>query len=131
MIGMEPFFEATGPTEIVAEAQAKKLHRGFIIIRMKSYLLKEQLQLQSTGTSLCTFAYFYEVITNRYPNFFTSSFVSLVLNRWNSSHSQLMELLKIKRRFMEKVDSDNNWKTAWARMILGWHLFLRLSCKIC
>ena len=81
MIGMEPFFEATGPTEIVAEAQAKKLHRGFIMIRVKSYLFKEQFQLQSTGTSLCTFAYFYEVITNCYPNFFTSSFFSLVLIR--------------------------------------------------
>ena len=38
-----------------------------------------------------------------------------------------MELFKSKESFKEKVDSNNNWKTAWPRMILEWHLFLRLS----
>ena len=38
-----------------------------------------------------------------------------------------MELFKRKESFKEKVDSNNNWKTAWPRMILEWHLFLRLS----
>ena len=38
-----------------------------------------------------------------------------------------MELFKSKESFNEKVDSNNNWKTAWPRMILEWHLFLRLS----
>ena len=37
-----------------------------------------------------------------------------------------MELFKRKESFKEKVDSNNNWKTAWPRMILEWHLFLRL-----
>ena len=38
-----------------------------------------------------------------------------------------MELLKSKESCKEKFDSNNNWKTAWPRMILEWHLFLRLS----
>ena len=38
-----------------------------------------------------------------------------------------MKLLKSKESCKEKFDSNNNWKTAWPRMILEWHLFLRLS----
>ena len=38
-----------------------------------------------------------------------------------------MELFKSKENCKEKFDSNNNWKTAWPRMILEWHLFLRLS----
>ena len=38
---------------------SEKLQRGFIIIRMRSYLIKEVLQMQPTGTSFCTF---YELI---------------------------------------------------------------------
>ena len=37
-----------------------------------------------------------------------------------------MELFKSKESFKKKVDSNNNWKTAWQRMILEWHLFLTL-----
>ena len=37
-----------------------------------------------------------------------------------------MELFKSKESFNEK-DSNTNWKTAWPRLILEWHLFLRLS----
>ena len=29
--------------------------------------------------------------------------------------------------FKEKVDSNNNWKTEWQRMILEWNLFVRLK----
>ena len=39
----------------------------------------------------------------------------------------IMELFQCKESFKEKVDSNNNCKTAWPRMILEWHLFLRLS----
>ena len=38
-----------------------------------------------------------------------------------------MELFTSKESFKEKVDSNNSWKTAWPRMILEWHLLLRLS----
>ena len=38
-----------------------------------------------------------------------------------------MELFKSKKSCKEKFDLNNNWKTAWPRMILDWHLFLRLS----
>ena len=38
-----------------------------------------------------------------------------------------MELFTSKESFKEKVDSSNSWKTAWPRMILEWHLLLRLS----
>ena len=38
-----------------------------------------------------------------------------------------MELFTGKGSFKEKVGSNNSWKTAWPRMILEWHLLLRLS----
>ena len=40
-----------------------------------------------------------------------------------------MELFKSKESCKEKFDSNNNWKTAWPRMILDWHLFLMLLLK--
>ena len=72
---------------------------------MRSYLLKEQLEMQSTGTS---FVYFYEVIIKCYPNFVSCLYSSLALIRSNSSHCQLIELSKSKCNLKEKVDSDNN-----------------------
>ena len=38
-----------------------------------------------------------------------------------------MELITSQETFKEKVDSNNNLKTACPRMILEWHLFLRMS----
>ena len=38
-----------------------------------------------------------------------------------------MELFTGKASFKEKVDLNNSWKIAWPRMILEWHLLLRLS----
>ena len=38
-----------------------------------------------------------------------------------------MELFRKKKKVAKKIDSANNWKTAWPRMILEWHLFLELS----
>ena len=87
---------------------------------------KEQLQKQSTETSFCIMLV-YEVIIKWYLNFITCLYFPLVLIRWNSNHCHLMELFKSKESFKEKVDSNNNWKTAWSRMILEWHLSLRLS----
>ena len=69
----------------------------------------------------------YEEIIEWYLNFITSLYFPLVWIRWNSSHCHLMKLFKSKGSFKEKVDLNNNWKTAWPRMILGWHLFLGLS----
>ena len=73
------------------------------------------------------FVYAYEVIIKYFLNFITCSYFPRPLIRWNSSHCHLMELFKSKESFRENVDSNNNWKTAWSRMILEWHLFLRLS----
>ena len=73
------------------------------------------------------FVYAYEVIIKYFLNFITCSYFPRPLIRWNSSHCHLMELFKSKESFRENVDSSNNWKTAWSRMILEWHLFLRLS----
>ena len=84
--------------------------------------------MQSTETSF--FLYVYEVIIKCYPNFLTCLYFLLALIRWNSTHCHLiylMELYKSKESCKGQVDSDNNWKTAWQRMILEWHLFLRLS----
>ena len=71
----------------------------------------------------------YEVIIKWYLNFITCLYFPLVLIKWNSSHCHLMELFKIKESFKEKIDSNNNWKTAWPKMILEWHLFVRLSLR--
>ena len=72
-----------------------------------------------------------EVIIKWYLNFITCLYFPLVLIEWNSSHCHLMELCEDQRtfqgRFKENVDSNNNWKTAWTRMILEWHLFVRLN----
>ena len=38
-----------------------------------------------------------------------------------------MELFKSKESYKEKFDSNFNWKVAWPRMVLDWHLLLRLS----
>ena len=38
-----------------------------------------------------------------------------------------MELFKSKENCKEKYDSNNNWKIARSKMILEWHLFLKLS----
>ena len=65
-----------------------------------------------------------------YPNFVTFFYFLIALIRWNSSHCQLMELFKSEERFKGKVDLDSNLRTTWARMILEWHLFLRLSLRI-
>ena len=80
---------------------------------MRSYLLKSDFKC---NLQKYHFLYVYEVIIKCYPNFITCLYFSLSLIRWNSS-----------QRFKEKVDSNNNWKTACPRMILEWLLFLRLS----
>ena len=105
---------------------SEKLQQNFIIIGMRSYFLKKQLQMQSTGTSF-GILYVYEVIIKCYPYFITCLYFPLPLIRWNSSHCHLIELFKTKECFKKKVDSDNNWKTAWPRMILERYLFLKLS----
>ena len=105
----------------------EKLQQGFIIIRMRSYLLKEQLHLQSTGTPFCLFLWSNNQLLSKF-------YYLLIISpchkfRRNSSHCQLTELFQSKESFKEKADSDSNWKTAWPRMILECHLFLRLSLE--
>ena len=73
------------------------------------------------------FVYVYEVITKCFQIFFTCLYFSIALIRGTSNHCHLMELFTSKESFKEKVDSNNSWKTAWPRMILEWHLLLRLS----
>ena len=73
------------------------------------------------------FAYVYEVIIKFYLNFITCLYFPLALIRWNSNYYHLMKLFKSKESCEQKFDWNNNWKTAWPRMILGWHLFSRLS----
>ena len=38
-----------------------------------------------------------------------------------------MELFKGKESFKEKINSDNNWKTARPKMFLDWDPFLTVS----
>ena len=80
---------------------SEKLQQGFKIKGMRSYLLKEQLQLQSTETfCICLWS----------NNQVLSKFYYL-----------LIFSLQGKSWF------GDNLKTVWPRMILEWHLFLRLS----
>ena len=116
------------PADIVVKPRVKNCSKVFMIIGMRSYHLKDpwksnfRFNLQKHH-----FVYAYKVIIKCYPNFISSLYFSLALIRWNSSLCHLMELFKSKENFKEKVDSKNNWKTLWPRMILEWHLFWRLS----
>ena len=103
---------------------SEKLFYNHHSIGLRSYLLKSNLNFNLQKHH---FVYVYEVITKCYLNSITCLYFPLVLIRWNSSHCHLIELFKSKESCKEKFDSNNNWKTAWPRMILEWHLFLRLS----
>ena len=90
-----------------------------------SYLLKSSFKCSLQKHHI---AYVSEVIIKCYSNFITCLYFPLALIWWNSSHSHLIiELFKSKENFKEKVDSNNNWKTAGPGMTLEWHLFLWLS----
>ena len=93
-------------------------------IGIRSYFLKNNLKFNLQKHH---FVYVYEVIIKCYLNFITCLLFPFVLITWNSSHWHLMELFKSKESW-KKFDSNNNWKTAWQRMILEWDLrLLRLS----
>ena len=92
---------------------------------MRSYLLKINF---ISNLQKHHFAYVYKVIIKCYLNFVTCLYFSIALITWNSSHYHQMELFKSEESF-KKIDSKNNWKFAWPRMILEWHLFLRLSLE--
>ena len=91
---------------------------------MRSDLLKSNFKCNLQKHN---FVYVYEVINKCYVNFITCLYVLLALIRRNSSHCHLMELFTSKESFMEKVDSNNNWKSSSPRRILEWYLSLRLS----
>ena len=106
---------------------SEKLEQG-LIIGMRSYFPKDPWKSNfKFNLQKHHFVYVYEVIIKCHPNFISCLYFSLDLIRWNSSHCHLMELVKSKQSFKEKVYSKNNWKTAWWRTILEWHLLLRLS----
>ena len=126
MYGACPWSSWIIPVDICCGNSSKKLQQGFIIKGMRSYLLKVKLQIQSTETSFCICLWSYNQVLSKFYYFIQ---ISLALIKWNSRHCHLMELFKSKESFKGKVDSKNNWKTAWPRMILEWHLFLRLSLE--
>ena len=122
MYSVRPWSCWTIPADIVVETWAKNCTARFYNhnIRMRSYLLNKsnfKFNLQKH----------HFVIIKCYLNFITCLYYPFALIWWNSSHCHLLELFKIKESCKEKFDSNNNWKTAWPRMILEWHLFLRLS----
>ena len=122
-----PWSSGTIPADIVVETSVKNFTARFFnhsIIEMRSYILNSNFKF---NLQTHNFVYVYRVIIKCYLNFITCLCFPLALIRWNSSHCHLMELFKSKESCKEKFDSSNNWKTAWPRMILEWHLFLRLS----
>ena len=114
----------TIPADTVVENGVKNCSKYNYSIGMRSYLLKNSFKRSLQEHH---FVYVYEVIIKYYLNFITCLYFPCPLIKWNCSHCHLMELLKSKGSFKEKVDSNNNWKIAWPRMILEWHLFLGLS----
>ena len=121
-----PWSSWTISADIVVETWVKNCTARFYnhSIGMRSYLLKSNFKFNLQKHH---FVYVYEVIIKCYLNFITCLYFPLALIRWNSSHCHLMELFKSKESCKEKFDSNNNWKTAWPRIILECHLFLRLS----
>ena len=114
------------PADIVVETWVNNCTTRFYnhIIGIRSYLLKSNLKFNLQKHH---FVYVYEVIITCYLNFITCLYFPLDLIRLNSSHCHLMELFKSKESWKKNLISNNNWKTTWPRMILEWHLFLRLS----
>ena len=114
------------PADIVVETWVKNCTARFYNHRIgvRSYLIKSNFKFNLQKHH---FVYVNEVKIKCYLNFFTCLYFPIALIWWNSSHCHLMELIKSKESCKEKFDSKNNWKTAWPRMILEWHLFLRLS----
>ena len=121
-----PWSSCTIPADIVVETWVKNYTARFYNHRigMRSYLLKSNVRFNLQKHH---FVYVYEVIIKCYLNFITCLYFTLALIRWNSSHCHLMELFKSKESYREKIDSNNNWKTIWPKMVVEWHLFLRLS----
>ena len=128
--GMSP--EAIGRTSRhCCRNSSEKLQLGLVIIKgkrivqncdffqlvMGSHHLKAQLQMQYTGASFCVFLWS--------SNSLLSKFYYLFM--FSPCLNQLIELFRSKENFKEKIDSYNNWKAAWPRMSLDWHLFLWLS----
>ena len=116
----------TMPAENIVETRVKNCTARFCnhSIGMRSYPLKSNFKF---NLQKHCFIYVYKVIIKCYLNLITCLYFPLTLIRWNISHCHLMELLKSKKSFNEKVNLNNNWKNAWPRMIWEWHLFLRLS----
>ena len=112
----------TIPAHMAAETWVKNCTARFYnhSIGMRSYFLKSKFKF---NLQKHYFVYVYEVIIKCYLNFITSLYFPLALIRWNSSHCRPMELFKSNESCKKKFDSNNNWKTAWPRMILEWHIF--------
>ena len=121
-----PWSSWTIPADIVVETWVKNCTASFIILIAYEWevtCLKSNFKFNLQKH----FVYVYEVIIKCDLTFITCSYFPHALIRWNSSHCHLMDLFKGKESCKEKFDSNNNWKTAWPRVILEWHLFLRLS----
>ena len=82
---------------------SEKLQQSFIITGMRSYLLKDQLQMQSTETSFCICLW---SITKCCPNFITCLYFLLTLIRWNRTHCHLIYPMKL---FKSKESLFKQW----------------------
>ena len=120
-----PWCSWTISADIVVETWMKNCAARFYnhSIGMRSYLLKSNFKFNLQKHHFACLWSNNQVLSK----FYYLLIFLLALIRWNSSHCHLIELFKSKESCKEKFDSNNNWKTAWPRMILEWHLFLRLS----
>ena len=101
MIGMERVLKLLYQQ---SEFEASLIIKGK---RMGSYLLKAQLQMQSTGASFCMVLW-----SNNHQ--LLSKIILLIF--FPCLH-QLIKLFQSKENFKEKVDLGSNWKATWPRMI--------------
>ena len=86
--------------------------------------------MQSTGTSFGTFLWSNNQVLSKFYYLLIFSPCPKLDEIVATVSCQLLELFKSKKSFKEKVDLENNWKTAWPRMILEWHQFSRLSLGV-
>ena len=110
-------------TSMLLKFEWKTAQQGFIdSIGMRSYLIKSDFKF---NLQKYHFVYVYEVIIKCYLSFITCLYFSL------ASHEIVATAIKWNylraKTVAKKFDSNNNWKTAWPRKILEWHLFLTLS----
>lgn len=91
----------------------------------RSYLLQAQLQMQFTGASFCILLWSNYQLLSKFYYFLILSFSwDQTVASTNSRYVRAKEVSK------EKLIQIINWKAAWRRMSLQWHLLFKIIIRI-